>query len=309
MRKLSSLVFLGVLLLPVFTIAQISIAVLEFKGRGISQTDSEIFTDRFRTEIFNTHRYKVMERDVVNKILDEQKFQLSGLVSDESAVKIGELIGVEQIIVGSVDRMDDLYSVSVRLISIESGQILRMSAHDFEGSKKELLRSGMMIAARELAGLSYKPPSTRVLHSEPPKSKENVNIRSKGIPYSTKPEVKQDLVYEKSFWGPKNIHERGSSKKLSMYRVNKLVFKLPNGIRRANSNTGTLLWSRTAEVLFLGLAIAVPFASDNPFSEMDEQTKIDMIILEAISMGAIYLGHWMGNQAKYNTIDWYNRNN
>lgn len=56
------------------------------------------------TKVINGKPYfTLVSRDEKNKIIEEQKFQYSGLVNSESAVELGELIGAEAIITGEVN--------------------------------------------------------------------------------------------------------------------------------------------------------------------------------------------------------------
>jgi len=55
--------------------------------------------------------------------LAEQNFQLSGYVSDESAVSIGHMLGAQSIIIGSGENMADYYRVQFRMLSVETAAI------------------------------------------------------------------------------------------------------------------------------------------------------------------------------------------
>ena len=58
-RYISLLLFIGL----VFT-QDITIAVLEFEGKGVSQSEASILTDRLRDEIFNTGSFNVIVLNV-----------------------------------------------------------------------------------------------------------------------------------------------------------------------------------------------------------------------------------------------------
>ena len=71
-----------------------SIAVLDFEGKDISDSEASILTDRLRSELFNLGNYKVLERALMEDILREQGLQQSGICnSSECAVEIGNLLG------------------------------------------------------------------------------------------------------------------------------------------------------------------------------------------------------------------------
>ena len=126
------------------------IAVVDFTGNSVSDDDCRALTDRLRTELFNTKHYKVIEREMMEEIMEEQKFQNSGCVTDVCIVKIGEMIGVGKIVGGSISKVGRTYSISSRIVSVETGKILKGATYDYKGEIDELLTIGMKMVAYEL---------------------------------------------------------------------------------------------------------------------------------------------------------------
>jgi len=146
--------FLGLILLfSTLIFAQISIAVLDLEGKGLTELEASILTDRLRHELFQTGRYRVVERDMMGEIIDEQGFQLSECTSTECMVEIGRLLGVDQMVGGSVSKFGSMYSISVRLINVETGEILGTATYDHEGRIEDLLKYGMGVVSNELSGM------------------------------------------------------------------------------------------------------------------------------------------------------------
>ncbi len=67
---------------------------------------------------------EIYERSRLNAILEEAEFGISGLVSDETAVRLGEMVGVDALVVGSYRHSGTSVSVNVRLIDATSGRII-----------------------------------------------------------------------------------------------------------------------------------------------------------------------------------------
>ncbi len=126
------------------------IAVIDFKGNNVTDGDCRAFTDRLRAELFNTKHYKVIEREMMEEIIKEQGFQQSGCSTDECMVEVGKLIGVEKIVGGSISKVGRTYSVSSRIVSVETGKILKGATYDYKGEIDELLTTGMRMVAYEL---------------------------------------------------------------------------------------------------------------------------------------------------------------
>ena len=132
--------------------AQNHVAVMELRGNNIADAEAGALTDRLRTELFRTGSFRVLERELMDKILDEQGFQMSGCTSDACLVEIGQLTGMEMIIGGSISKVGSVYSISARTVSVQTGEILHIATFDYEGEIGELLKSGMRIVAYQLAG-------------------------------------------------------------------------------------------------------------------------------------------------------------
>jgi tetratricopeptide (TPR) repeat protein len=79
------------------------LAVLNFKNDHVGLSRKiEAKLASFR--INNKKYFTIVSRNDLGTIIKEQKFQSSGLVDEESSVKVGELIGAEAIISGDVRR-------------------------------------------------------------------------------------------------------------------------------------------------------------------------------------------------------------
>jgi len=116
--------FLLTLLITASLSAQTSVAVLELEGKGLTEMEASILTDRLRHELFQTGKYRVVERELMGEILNEQGFQLSECISTECMVEIGQLLGVDQMVGGSVSKFGTMYTIAVRLVSVETGEFL-----------------------------------------------------------------------------------------------------------------------------------------------------------------------------------------
>ena len=68
-RYISLLLFIGL----AFT-QDVTIAVLDFEGDGVSQSEAKTLTNRLRNEMFKTGVYIVLERGKMDEVLKEQGF-------------------------------------------------------------------------------------------------------------------------------------------------------------------------------------------------------------------------------------------
>lgn len=67
---------------------------------------------------------KVVDRENMMAILQEQKLQLSGVVDDKTAVEVGKLVGAQVILTGTVLKFEEKKDLSIaihaRLINLTS---------------------------------------------------------------------------------------------------------------------------------------------------------------------------------------------
>ncbi len=144
------------LLLPCLLLSQErnNIAVYEFDARGLSVIEAQSVTDRIRLEMSRSGSYSVIEREMMEQILLEQDFQLTGACSESSClVQVGELLAVHFMIGGSVTKIGNLYTIEARMIDIETGQIANSVIEDYVGPIENLLVHTTRVVAGKLAGL------------------------------------------------------------------------------------------------------------------------------------------------------------
>ena len=101
--------------------SQRTVAILDFEARGINTLEAATLTDRFTSEMAKTGAVRLVERNMVDEILTEQGFQQSGCTSDECAVEVGALLGVQYMVSGSIGRLGETYTIDAKIVSIETG--------------------------------------------------------------------------------------------------------------------------------------------------------------------------------------------
>ena len=149
--------------------AKPTIAVVDFTGRGVPDTEAAALSDRLRTELVKIGQYEIVEREMMNVLLAEQGFQMTGCVSDKCIVAAGQILGVAQMVAGSISKVGEVYSVSARVVDVETGKIIKVATYDHEGKIGELLISGMEYVAKVLTGeIEEEPRRTEKKISQPP---------------------------------------------------------------------------------------------------------------------------------------------
>ncbi len=147
---MKSLSVLAITFLANICLSQEYTAVVELDALGISENEAKALTDRLRVELHKSGNFIVLERAMMEEILTEQGFQQSGCVSDKCIVEVGKLLAVQSILGGSLSRVGSTYSVSIRMISVETGKVFAVSQKDFNDKIDYLLTDGMAILVKDL---------------------------------------------------------------------------------------------------------------------------------------------------------------
>jgi hypothetical protein len=131
--------------------SKVNIAVLDLDPTNISAQNAQFLSDRLRTELFETGKFRVLERDKMRNILEEQGFQFSGCTTIECAVEAGQLLNVQQMVAGNIGQIEELYSISLRLIDVKTGAIIKTATRDYRGKLSSVLTDVIPAVANQLA--------------------------------------------------------------------------------------------------------------------------------------------------------------
>ena len=132
--------------------ARPTVAILDFEGQDISVQEVQTLTERMRSEIGATNAVRLIERKAIENIMAEQGLAQSGCVTDECAAEVGQLLGVQFMVNGSIGKLGDKYTIDAKMFSVESGAIERTVSATHEGDVSGLLIE-MQILAWEIVGL------------------------------------------------------------------------------------------------------------------------------------------------------------
>ena len=107
------------------------VAVMPFRA-PVELVGSSI-SDMFATEILKTYKYQLVERSQMEQVLGEQALGLKGVTDSALAMKVGKLLGVQGVIVGTVPEYGSKASgsselaaigINIRMIDVSDGNIV-----------------------------------------------------------------------------------------------------------------------------------------------------------------------------------------
>ncbi|MCB9497641.1 MAG: DUF2380 domain-containing protein [Fibrobacteria bacterium] len=138
-------------------------AILELHATDpkISSGDLQTLGTRLETEFQKTGKFLILERRNMDAILREQGFQESGACDNtDCQVQVGQLLGVERIVVGEVGKVGKLLTFNLKMVDVGTGANLRSHALDVRGNMDDLVRGGAWEMAQIFSG-KKRPASDR----------------------------------------------------------------------------------------------------------------------------------------------------
>lgn len=92
---------------------------------GVEKRDVDVVQERLTTFLGMNKGFKLIERALLEKVLEEQKLQLSGAISTSTVKRIGELSGADIVVSGTVNLLiGDEVEVNARAVAVETGEVL-----------------------------------------------------------------------------------------------------------------------------------------------------------------------------------------
>ncbi len=97
-----------------------TLAFLNIKTNGITVVEKEYILSRITDTLHDSKRVQVVERGVLDKLLEELKLSSSQLADPATALRIGRILSAKLISTGSIVRDGNEWQVSMRMIETET---------------------------------------------------------------------------------------------------------------------------------------------------------------------------------------------
>jgi len=112
------------------------IAIIPFSyadTKDQASKDGSVIAERLTIKMINMHKFQVIERSVLDKVMTELKLQSTGEIDASSAQQLGKVLGVEAIITGTlVETSNGQIEVNARMIKTETAQAVGASQVDLD---------------------------------------------------------------------------------------------------------------------------------------------------------------------------------
>ena len=111
-------------------------AVLNFEaGAGLSEEEARFIHARFSALLPKFDQYDVVAESRIQDLLKVAQFNRSDFTSTmDYALEIGKVLQIRYMIIGTVGRIGDLYSLNTSVVDIETGKIIDTAITDHKGT-------------------------------------------------------------------------------------------------------------------------------------------------------------------------------
>jgi PBP1b-binding outer membrane lipoprotein LpoB len=93
---------------------------------------AEYIVEEISVVLVNKGDLIVVDRMGLEVIKAEQTYQMSGEVSDETAISLGKILGAEAIITCTISGRNELRRMRIKTINVETGQIITLSSYEIQ---------------------------------------------------------------------------------------------------------------------------------------------------------------------------------
>ncbi len=143
MKKIYMLLLAALIAMPVFAGEKLRVAVFDptSSGTAIDEGTKVAIREIISSTIVNAGNYDIVERSLLEKVMQEQSFSNSGAVDDNDATEIGKLAGANKVVLSVVTLTGGRNMLSVKIIDVKTASV--------ERQKVKVVASGELLDAIE----------------------------------------------------------------------------------------------------------------------------------------------------------------
>lgn len=136
------------------------VAVVPISARSVDSASVAVVEDAISSELVKSQKVRVMERVQMDRILREQGFQQT-MACDQGncTMEMGRLLSVNLLLTGSLGKIGNMYSLSLRLVDVGTGEVTGSVTKSGKGDIETVLTSLLPEAVAQLVGGAQSAPS------------------------------------------------------------------------------------------------------------------------------------------------------
>jgi len=129
------------------------LVVYDLESNDQYQTVALILAEALREEVFKLKQFVLVNREDLQKVLEEMALQQTGLIDEKQAVKTGQGLAASQVVTGRLGQLGKVFVMQAKRVDVETFGTLGLASIKFtEGQEDEVLNR-LPGFAKELVGL------------------------------------------------------------------------------------------------------------------------------------------------------------
>ncbi len=122
---------------------------------------SRYVADKLTPYFVRSKNFSVLERALIEKVIEEHEFQASPFVDEDSTLEFGKLLGAETIIAGTISELSNAFYINAKAVGVAQGNIIT-------SMDVEIKKTGKMILLynAELPHLRKKKIKTKIFRAQ-----------------------------------------------------------------------------------------------------------------------------------------------
>ncbi len=104
------------------------LAIVNLTPQNVSFEDANIITGFIQEELFFAGQYELIERTLVEEVLKEYQNKQTSICDLKCAIKVGKHLKANEIIMGTVGKLGEFFTVQIKMVDIETDKISNMSS-------------------------------------------------------------------------------------------------------------------------------------------------------------------------------------
>lgn len=129
-----------------------TVAVASLASAPADSMEARLLADALASSLQSTGKVRLLERTQMDRILGEQGLQASGACENgDCVVETGRLLGVQQLVVGRLTRLEDVLQLDARLVDVGTGEVLATTSRRGPVPFMKVVRPLGKLAALDLA--------------------------------------------------------------------------------------------------------------------------------------------------------------
>lgn len=118
-----------------------NIAVADLRALALSSNEVSTLSERLRSIIAETDYFRILSEQDMKMVLETQQFQKTDACDDtQCLVELGRILAVERVIGGSLGKVGETFTITLRIVNVETGRLEVSATREWKGPSDKLLQ-------------------------------------------------------------------------------------------------------------------------------------------------------------------------